>query len=62
MFLEFLSLVDIFHLQKTRTSQKLKQKQHCSSLAFYDNKVYVSKWTVFQVIKIHSEVLARGYF
>jgi len=26
MFLEFLSLVDTCHLQKTRTSSKLKQK------------------------------------
>lgn len=57
MFLEFLSLVDTFHLQL-----EIKTKEHYSSLVFHNNKAYVSEWTDFQVIHIYSEVLARRYF
>lgn len=61
MFLEFLSLVDTFHLQ-LEIKLEIKTKEHYSSLVFHNNKAYVSEWTDFQVIHIYSEVLARRYF
>lgn len=49
MFLEFLSLVDIFHLQKTKANQKLNQS--INQAQSFVSKAHVSKCRGFQVIK-----------